>query len=143
VEEESGLLMTAIHQNQIIGCVFFLEWKDILYYKFNASSPEHLEHRPNDLLIWEGIQYAKAKGYTYLDFGLSDWDQEGLVQYKRKFATDEKAISFLRHEPEGMPAQPGQQMRSLLPLLTDLFTDESMPDCVTEKAGELLYRFFT
>jgi hypothetical protein len=24
----------------------------------------------------EGIQHGKAKGYTHLDFGLSDWDQD-------------------------------------------------------------------
>lgn len=42
--------------------------------------------------MWQGIQYGKAKGYTHLDFGLSDWDQEGLVRYKRKFATTDLSI---------------------------------------------------
>lgn len=142
IEEGRGALMVATFEDEIVGGVLFLEWKDGLYYKFNASSPAQLSVRPNDLLIWEGIQYAKAKDLTYLDFGLSDWDQEGLVRYKRKFATEEKTISFLRYSPNGGPTQQAQQMGNLLPQLTQLFTDETVPDQVTEKAGDVLYQFF-
>ena len=143
VEKERGFLLTVIHEDQIIGGVLFLEWKNTLYYKFNASTPNYLSFRPNDLLIWEGIKYGKAKGHIHLDFGLSDWDQEGLARYKRKFATEEKTISFLRYAPDEMPIEQDKQMRTLLPQLTELFTDEAVPDYVTEKAGEILYRFFT
>ncbi|HEX6384235.1 MAG TPA: GNAT family N-acetyltransferase [Anaerolineae bacterium] len=142
ITEQDGVLMLARYQDEIIGGVLFLEWQDKLYYKFNASDPERIVHRPNDLLIWEGIQYGKGKGYTYLDFGLSDWDQEGLVRYKNKFATQEKTISFLQYAPNGAGSQSERRVRRLLPQLTDLFTDASVGDTVTEKAGELLYRFF-
>lgn len=89
------------------------------------------------------MNYGKSKDYEYLDFGLSDWDQEGLLRYKRKFATEEKTISFLRYNPEIFQSLREKQMRSLLPQLTDLFVDEAVPDRVTEKAGEVLYQFFT
>jgi CelD/BcsL family acetyltransferase involved in cellulose biosynthesis len=143
IESQKNRLLIAYYGGEIIGGALFLEWKDSLYYKFNASVPAQLSHRPNDLLIWEGIQYGKAKGCTRLDFGLSDWDQERLVQYKRKFGTEEKVISFLRYMPDGASTQHEQQIRAVLTQLTDLFTDESVPDSVTDKAGEVLYRFFT
>lgn len=145
IEGDCGLLLLAEYQGEVIGGVLFLEWKDGLYYKFNASNPDHLCRRPNDLLIWTGIQYAKAKGYTHLDFGLSDWDQEGLLRYKRKYATVEKTISFLRWDnAPGTSTETGtaRHMSELLPQLTNLFTDTSVPDEVTEKAGDLLYRYF-
>jgi CelD/BcsL family acetyltransferase involved in cellulose biosynthesis len=144
VETGNGALMVAVYQGEIIGGTFFLEWGDTLYYKFNASVPSHLDHRPNDLLIWAGIQYGQSKGYKLLDFGLSDWDEEGLVRYKRKFATEEKTISFLRHVPHASltTGVQEQQIRSLLPVLTQLFTDESVSDRITEEAGNALYRFF-
>ena len=142
IARQDGVLMLARCQNKIIGGILFLEWQDKLYYKFNASEPENILHRPNDLLIWEGIQYGKGKGYTYLDFGLSDWDQEGLVRYKNKFASQEKTISFLQYTPDGSDSQSERRVRRLLPQLTNLFTDASVADTVTEKAGELLYRFF-
>jgi len=142
IETQNGVLMMAFYCGEIIGGVMFLEWKDTLYYKFNASALADLSHRPNDLLIWEGIKYGRAKGYTYLDFGLSDWDQEGLVRYKRKFATQEKTISFLRYTPDEAATQQEKQVRGLLSQLTDLFTDESVPDRVTDRAGDVLYGYF-
>lgn len=143
IKEQRGLLMVATCRNAIIGGTLFLKWQDKLYYKFNASVQTDLSHRPNDLLIWEGVKYGKAQGYTQLDLGLSDWDQEGLVRYKRKFASEEKTISFLNHMPSIGLTDNGENARDLLPQLTDLFTDASVPDHVTERAGELLYRFFT
>ena len=134
--------MMAVHEDRVVGSTLFLEWQNTLYYKFNASAPIHLNCRPNDLVMWEAIQYGKEKGYQYLDFGLSDWDQEGLIRYKRKFATEEKTISFLRYTPD-CPTDPKvTQIQSLLPKLTDMFTDESVPDAITEQAGDTLYRFF-
>jgi CelD/BcsL family acetyltransferase involved in cellulose biosynthesis len=142
VDTQHGFLLLALYQDKIVAGDFFLEWKDTLYYKFNASLPADLSHRPNDLLIWEGIQRGKARGLEYLDFGLSDIDQEGLVRYKRKFGTQEKTISFLRCAPQGSPTLAEKQTRDLLAQLTHRFTDQLVPDVVTEKAGEDLYRLF-
>jgi hypothetical protein len=142
VETEQGVLLLARQRNEIVGGTFFLQWKDRFYYKFNASVLDNLADRPNDLLIWEGIRCAKASGCTYLDFGLSDWDQEGLIRYKRKFTTEEKTISFLRSLSCEKPTEQEQQIRTLLPQLTALLTDEAVSNAVTERAGEVLYRFF-
>jgi CelD/BcsL family acetyltransferase involved in cellulose biosynthesis len=143
VETQHGFLLLAVFQDRIVAGDFFLEWKDTLYYKFNASNQDDLSHRPNDLLIWEGIQRAKARGLGFLDLGLCDWDQEGLARYKRKFGSEEKTISFLRYEPDGSPAQAEKELRDLLDQLTRCFTDQAVPDPVTERAGQDLYRLFT
>jgi CelD/BcsL family acetyltransferase involved in cellulose biosynthesis len=143
VDTHHGFLLLALYQDKIVAGDFFLEWKDTLYYKFNASLPADLSHRPNDLLIWEGIQYAKARGFQSLDFGLSDIDQEGLLRYKRKFGTEEKTISFLRCAPNGSPTSVEKELRTLLAQLTHRFTDHLVPDPVTEGAGDDLYRLFT
>jgi CelD/BcsL family acetyltransferase involved in cellulose biosynthesis len=142
VEPGHGFLLLAFFQDRTVAGDYFLEWKDTLYYKFNASLVEDLAHRPNDLLMWEGIQRGKARGLKFLDLGLSDWDQEGLVRYKRMFGTQEKAISFLRYTPNGGPTAAEKGMRDLLSRMTRHFTDHLVPDAVTEKAGEDLYRLF-
>jgi len=138
-----GFIIMAEHEGEPIGGVFFLIWQNKLYYKFNASNPDYLSLRPNDLVNWEAIQYGKQKGLRLFDFGISDWDQEGLVRYKRKYATEEKTVSFLRYSANGWEPPPhASQLGKLFPQLTDLFTDETVPDDVTEKAGDILYRFF-
>lgn len=143
IEREAGFLLTARYQDQITAGVLFLRWKDTLYYKFNASLSSNLEHRPNDQLIWEGIKRAKQSGCTALDFGLSDWDQDGLIRYKRKFATLEKTIFFLRHSPDAGQRSQENGVRELLSAITQLFVDPTVPDRVTEQAGERLYRYFS
>lgn len=142
IEKNTGLLLIASYQGNLIGGILLLEWKNTLYYKFNASAVDNLTHRPNDLLIWESIKYGKTKGHSCLDFGLSDQGQEGLVRFKRKFANEEKAIYFLRHVPNEAQIQQEKEVQSLLTQLTDLFTNKCIPDCMTDKAGEVLYRYF-
>ncbi len=143
MERGNGSLLLAMHGREIIAGVVFLEWKNTLYYKFNASILADLPHRPNDLLIWEGIKYATTKGYSRLDFGLSDADQPGLLQYKRKFASQEETISFLGSASNGgAKAQQHKQLQELLAQLTELFTDGLLPDAATERAGEILYQYF-
>lgn len=142
INDKKGALMLAVYQDTIIGGVLFLVWKNRLYYKFNASAQAHLSVRPNDLIIWEGIKYGKSIGLDYLDFGLSDWEQESLVRYKRKFASEEKTISILRNQSSREITYQEQKINHLFPQLTELFTDENVPDAITEKAGEILYRYF-
>jgi CelD/BcsL family acetyltransferase involved in cellulose biosynthesis len=134
IEQGAGVLMVAEHQGDIIGATLYLEWQKTFVYKFNTSQPNRLALRPNDLLIWCGIEYAKAKDFTRLDFGLSDWDQEGLIRYKAKFATQEKTISFLRYTPDSSISPHDQEMRRLLGQLTTVLTDDETPNGLVEKA---------
>lgn len=138
-----GALMLATHQGRPVAGILFLVWQNKLYYKFNASDPDSISLRPNDLTLWHGIEYGIQQGYDHLDFGLSDWDQEGLLRYKRKYASREKTISFLNYTPPGAPSLAEKRMRRLLPAITDLFVRASVPDDVSEAAGNLLYRYFT
>jgi len=137
-----GTLLLARQAGEVVAGIVFLYWKDTIFYKFNASTLDRLDYRPNDLLVWSGIQSAKAQGCQFFDFGLSDWDQAGLLQYKRKFASEEGTIHFLEGGSNGGAAAYVRQARALLPQLTDLFTDQAVPDSITEHAGDALYRFF-
>jgi CelD/BcsL family acetyltransferase involved in cellulose biosynthesis len=133
-----GALLLALHQGKPIGGVLYLRWKDTLYYKFNASDPSWLEFRPNDFLVWEGINMARDQGLRLFDFGLSDYEQEGLVRYKRKYASEERSITVVRSMGAGIAGE----VRKVLGKVTELMVDESVPDAVTERAGDLLYRYF-
>jgi lipid II:glycine glycyltransferase (peptidoglycan interpeptide bridge formation enzyme) len=141
LEPGNGELLLAESDGGVIGGVLFLDWGDTTYYKFNASSVDNLALRPNDLVLWTGISRGAERGFAWLDFGVSDLDQDGLVRYKRKYATEEAEVITLRHE---VPMDHrGRGARALLPALTDLFVDGSVPDAVSERAGNLLYRYFS
>jgi CelD/BcsL family acetyltransferase involved in cellulose biosynthesis len=142
LSSDHGALILAVTDGRVIGGCLFLEWQDVLYYKFNASDHDHLAARPNDRVLWEGIRYAQKKGLQRIDLGLTDTAQDGLVRYKRKYATDERTITLLRHDPPGRPTDRDVEARGVLRDMTRLLTDPSVPDTVTEQAGDVLYRYF-
>ena len=143
IEPGQGTITLAEHDGQVIGAVMFLEWNNKFYYKFNASDLDNVHLRPNDPIVWAGSQYAHGRGLRYLDFGLSDTDQEGLIRYKQKFATREEDVYFLKYTPESYaPNHQTTAVKKLLPQLTDILTHPDVPDHITQEAGRLLYRHF-
>lgn len=143
IEPGNGDLLLAVHKNQIIAATIFLYWKDNVYYKFNASKLDKLEFSPNELLLWYGIGMAKERGCKAIDLGLSDWNQDGLIRFKRKFATEQETIYYLQHTPEWKNLSSPRGIDEVLSQLTALLTDPAVPDQITQRAGQILYRFFS
>lgn len=133
-------VLLAEHDGEPIAGIVLLEWNGTLYYKFNASLDQR--YCPNDLLAWHALQYGRQRGMVRFDFGLSDLEQPGLIRYKRKFATEEREVSFVQWRPEGYANPKGDQAGAVLHEMTALLTDAAVPDEVTRTAGEKLYRFF-
>jgi hypothetical protein len=133
------VLLAEVDGTPVAGTVF-LECGDTLYYKFNASVERGM--CPNDLLVWEGIRIGQRRGLNLLDFGASDLDQPGLLRYKRKFATVERRISWLRFEPEGYLDPRAPAVNEALRSLSHWLTDPSVPDRITQAAGHDFYALF-
>lgn len=133
------VLLAELDGEPVAG-ILLLEHRDTLYYKFNASIDQRF--RPNDLLAWHGMLLGRRRGLKVLDFGLSDPAQDGLVRYKRKFATSEQPISQLEWRPDGYVDPRGTEVGRTLKALTDLLTEPSVPDDITRRAGNEIYRFF-
>jgi CelD/BcsL family acetyltransferase involved in cellulose biosynthesis len=115
-------------------------WGDTVYYKFGASLAEYLPLRPNDAIHWALIHWAQDRGLRALDWGLSDLDQPGLCAYKRNWASVEGRIRTLATVE--VASAPRADVQETLHALTDLLTDPSVPDDITDRAGAVLYRLF-
>jgi Uncharacterized protein involved in methicillin resistance len=120
--------------------IFLLQWQNVLYYKFNASLDQRC--RPNDLLVWRAMLFGHRRGLSMLDFGLSDIEQQGLVRYKRKFATEERDICFLESQPSTCRDARSEEASEILGCVTELLTDPAVPDRISQAAGEKFYRLF-
>jgi CelD/BcsL family acetyltransferase involved in cellulose biosynthesis len=123
-----------------VAGIFFIEWADTLYYKFNASLDRSAA--PNDLLIWEGIRMSQRRGLKRMDFGASDLNQLGLLRFKRKYATEEREIVWYRWEPQGYVSARYREVDQLLNSITQLLTDPAVPEAITRTAGDKLYGLF-
>jgi CelD/BcsL family acetyltransferase involved in cellulose biosynthesis len=130
----------ALLDGRVVAGAVYLVWRDTVYLKFSASEKEFLRQYPNEALHWELIQWAHDRGLRTLDWGLSDLDQPGLISFKAKWASTEGRIRTLNAggPPTGRSADVEQTLRTL----TELLTDPSVPDAVTERGGAALYRYF-
>jgi hypothetical protein len=138
-DDHITILLAEVEKRPIAG-IFLLEHAGALYYKFNASIDQRF--RPNDLLAWHALLVGQRRNLDKLDFGLSDIDQPGLIRYKEKFATERNEISIIKHQPKGYEDLRGDQAGRLLGDVTKWMTDPEVPDELTRKAGDALYRFF-
>jgi CelD/BcsL family acetyltransferase involved in cellulose biosynthesis len=132
------VLMGAWQGESLVAGNIYLTWGDTLYYKFNASSGADLGARPNDLLMWEGMRYAVARGLRSVDLGRTDSDHQSLARFKEKYATRDGLITVLRDREFRKDAE----LMAILGPLTELLTLPGVPDDVTEAAGALIYRHF-
>jgi CelD/BcsL family acetyltransferase involved in cellulose biosynthesis len=133
----------AEHDGDVIAAAFYVAWDNVWYFKFSASIFERSGVRPNELLAFESMKLAMSRGCGSYDWGVSDLDQPGLVSYKRKLGTEERRVTVLRHTPAGYTNPHGDEIKPILGALTELLTREDVPDDVTQRAGEILYRYFT
>lgn len=131
-------LLGAWHDDVLVAGILLLAWGDVLYYKFNASSPRSLEVRPNDLLMWEATRLGVARGLSLLDLGRTDGDHQSLARYKSKYATEQSLIHTVRRGEYRRDPAVGQ----VLGPLTEILTRPEVPDHITEEAGNRMYHHF-
>lgn len=138
----TGNLVTLLAEQDstVVAAALLIAWNDVVYYKFGASSREHLLHRPNDAIFRAALEWALQREARLLDWGISDDDQPGLIAFKDKWASHRDRVVQLRAGGERAHVDPDSA--SVLAALTALFVDPAVPRESTVRAGELLYRYF-
>jgi CelD/BcsL family acetyltransferase involved in cellulose biosynthesis len=132
--------LVATRDGELLAATVYLRHGDTLFYKFNASDPAGLSFRPNDLLLWSGIELAARLGCALIDLGASDDDQPGLIRFKRRFGAFEREIRT--HVAGPRPTADARDFRALLADTTRRLTAPEVPDFATATAGAVLYRYF-
>lgn len=89
---EMSCLFVSKIEDKIIGGAFLLIDKNPLYW-LGATDLSYSEYRPNNLLHWEIIRWAKNCGYTYYDLGgATIHDNHGPTKFKKGFGGDYKDL---------------------------------------------------
>lgn len=87
-ENNNYILLDVKKENKIIAVAIFMGYGDYFHYHLAGSLKEYLKFAPNNLLLWETIKYAKAKGYKTMHFGggLTDSLEDNLFKFKSGFS---------------------------------------------------------
>lgn len=120
-----------------VGATLMLRFKNILVFKYACGEPEYFKHGTMQLLLWRAIQDAKARGLEELDFGRSDFGNDGLMLYKERWGAVRCETGYFRCS-RLHPARQGffASLRSR-PVMSSY-----IPQGVLDAAGRLLYRHF-
>ncbi|MGD9364679.1 MAG: peptidoglycan bridge formation glycyltransferase FemA/FemB family protein, partial [Desulfobacteraceae bacterium] len=87
-----GYVTLSSLNNKIIAGSIFFKFNDTITYKYGASILEYQKYRANNLIMWNAIKNAILNGKKMFDFGRTDIDHYGLLQFKRGWTPIEKKI---------------------------------------------------
>lgn len=93
---ESGAmrLLLAEYQGRIIAGMVLLASGSTIRYAYGASNERYLNLAPNDLLMWTAIKLGCTLGYLTLDMGRTPHDNEGLMEFKRRWGAIKEPLPY-------------------------------------------------
>lgn len=136
IEPGKGIVVAATYQDKCIAAAICVHFGRIALFKYGASDRRYLGMRPNNLVLWEAIQWYRKMGVRNFCFGRTDIGDEGLVRFKSGWGAEAEIIRYftydmLRREYRGKKGYP-------LGISEKIFRTMPMP--MLRAAGALLYR---
>jgi len=140
LERDKGVLFGAFDKSgAMVGAQIFLICGQTLFYKFSTSKQEALVHKPNNLLMWEGIKFAKERGLQTIDLGSSEVDQDGLIWFKTHIC--KTTIESMIHHLGFAPKDYVFSRKRILKAYTRFFTLPFIPDFMVKFGSNFIYPY--
>ncbi len=136
---ENMELYLAEIDGKIISGVFTLNFKDTVLYAYGASDEKYLKYYPNNLLIWEAIEYGCKNGYKYFDFGRASQDNIGLIDFKKSWGSEEKKL-FYYYYPKKLKTLSTNRESSKYKIATSAW--KKIPVQLSEPLSNMLFKHF-
>ena len=118
-----------------IAAILTLRHGCTVVYKYGCSDEtfHHLAGMP--FLFWKLIEESKTAGAEQIDFGRTDLDNGGLVEFKDRLGTTRRRVTYLRY-PESKAEK--SVVATYLPVARHVFS--VLPDALSSQMGRVLYR---
>jgi hypothetical protein len=116
-----------------VASILTLRFKDIVYYKYGCSDARYNNLGATPLLLWRAIAAAKSTHARAFDFGRTEADNEGLINFKDKWAPRSNPLVYLRF-PRGVSQAEDRKLK----VLKQVFG--RMPGKLLTLTGTIIYR---
>jgi hypothetical protein len=132
-----GYIVSVKKDGLTLSSGLFAGFNKTLTYKFGASNPDYLNHRPNNLMLWGALLEAQKRNFKIFDMGRTDKDNEGLRRFKLSWGCRETLLhySYYPFIPQNHLLQNANR-RILEPLI------KNSPPAVSRLTGKLVYKLF-
>jgi len=96
LEAGLGFIGTATLDGRILATALFLHWKNAIVYKYSASEERARSVNASHAVVWDAMRWGCEHGFTLFDLGRSDLTNEGLLQFKRGWGSQESDLVYVR-----------------------------------------------
>jgi CelD/BcsL family acetyltransferase involved in cellulose biosynthesis len=117
-----------------IAGVLTLRWKNTVVDKYSCSDAHSNNLGCIPLLLWRVIEHAKKLGISTFDFGRSDCEAKGLVEFKDRWGSQRGELKYWRLPGESLSSRDDWKLRVAGPIFA------RMPDPLLAASGRMLYR---
>ena len=130
------LLLAEYEGHTIAGIILFASGTT-LHYSYGASDENYLKLAPNNLLFWEAITWGCEQGYKTFDLGRTARDNEGLMEFKRRWGAVEEPLPYYYYPHTAGLASTSESSRKFR-MLTTMW--RKLPLAITRPLGGWLYK---
>jgi hypothetical protein len=116
-----------------VASILTLRFRDVVYYKYGCSDARYNNLGATPLLLWRAIAAAKSSHARAFDFGRTEADNEGLINFKDKWAPRSNPLLYLRF-PRGVSRAEDRKLK----VLKQVFG--RMPGKLLTLTGTMIYR---
>lgn len=130
-------ILLAEHEGNVIAGMVILASGTTIRYAYGASDERFLHLSPNNLLMWHAIEWGCQQGYQTLDMGRTAQENEGLMEYKRRWGAQQEALCYYYYPATAGLASTSEHSPKFR-LLTNAW--RRLPISITRPLSSLLYR---
>ena len=135
IKKGKGLVALAFHGMKAVAGAVYFRWNRKAVYKYGASDSKYLDLRPNNLVMWEAIRRHVETGCRSLDFGRTERENAGLMQFKRGWGADERELHYFAYD-----LRKNRYVEAASGPKSSYFLFRHLPIPVLRLAGNLLYK---
>ena len=95
--KENAKLFLSTYDEEIIGGGVMLYHNNKILYGYGAADPNNIDKHPYHSFIWEAIKNGHDSSYDSFDFGRTEYSNEGLINFKKRWGTTEIPIIYSTH----------------------------------------------
>lgn len=136
IEKKIGFICIVKKDLIPLAAGIFAGTGETVTYKYGASDPEMLHFKPNHLMFMGAILEAHKEGFGYFDFGKTDFDNEGLREFKSGWGTAEDKLNY-----SYWPDAPKNKISDSFKGTFLSFLIKKSPAFVCRLTGELFYKY--
>jgi hypothetical protein len=99
---DGAKIRVASKDGRPVASILTLSYKNVLVYKYGCSDASQHQVGGIQHLFWSSIRTAKEEGIQEFDLGRSDYNNQGLVTFKDRWASKRSTLTYWRcpsHQP--------------------------------------------